>query len=158
MRPRSRPSASALVLALALGCASAAPPTQSEIETALTCQCGCGLTVHSCNHLNCPSGIPLKREIAGEIARGGSREEILAHFQEKYGEKILSSPTLRGFNLAAWTIPFVAIALGGVLVGAVLLRWRRATPAPSPNAATDPLPPDERERIDRALRDWDERA
>jgi len=67
-------------------------PTQGQVESSLTCQCGCGLTVHSCNHLNCSSGEPLKVEIAGQIAKGSTLPEILSHFENKYGEIILSSP------------------------------------------------------------------
>ena len=50
--------------------------------------------------------------IAEQIALGKPRAEILAHFSTKYGEKILSSPTTSGFNIAAWTGPFVVIAPG----------------------------------------------
>ena len=144
--------------------ASADEPTQFQIETDLTCQCGCGLTVHSCNHLNCGSGIPLKKEIAEQLAQGKSRDQVLAHFQTKYGEKILSSPTTTGFNIAAWTVPFVVIAVGGLGIGFVLVRWRRgsadraATPHPAtgaPEAASDP---ERQARIERALADFDERS
>ena len=138
--------------------------TQYQIETDLTCQCGCGLTVHSCNHLNCGSAIPLKKEIAERIATGASRDEILGYFETKYGEKILSAPTTRGFNIAAWTVPFIAIALGGILVGLVLTRWRRATvareSAPSGPTPVGPagLDPGSRERLDEALREFDRRS
>jgi len=133
--------------------------TQYQVETDLTCQCGCGLTVHSCNHLNCGSGIPLKKEIGEQIAAGKSREDILGHFQTKYGEKILSSPTTTGFNIAAWTVPFVGIALGGLMIGVVLVRWRRGTgngpPPAGPTATTDPQL---RARLERELDDLDRRS
>ena len=59
----------ALLALLALAfTAAAASVTTKEIEEALTCQCGCGLTVHSCNHLQCGSGIPLK-QVAQELGR-----------------------------------------------------------------------------------------
>ncbi len=103
----------------------AAQAIQTEIEEELTCQCGCGLTVHNCNHVNCPSAIPLRREIASLIAKGLSRQEILDHFRVKYGEKILSSPTTRGFNLTAWVAPFVALLLAGGFIIRVTRRWRR---------------------------------
>lgn len=153
-----------LALSLAVGAptAHAELATQAQIETDLTCQCGCGLTVHSCNHLNCGSGIPLKKEIAEHIAKGESREQILAHFQTKYGEKILSSPTTTGFNIAAWTVPFIAIALGGLLIGVVLVRWRRTTssdgpsgPSPTSPATTDPQL---RARLERELAELDRRS
>ena len=55
--------------------------TQQEVEEALTCQCGCGLTVHACNHLQCPSGEPMKKEIGERLARGEDKETILAAFR-----------------------------------------------------------------------------
>ena len=93
---------------------AAAPPTQFEVEESLTCQCGCGLTVHSCNHLQCSSGDPIKKEIAERIARGEDKDTILAAFRDRYGEKILSSPTFQGFNWVAWITPFAAVLVGGV--------------------------------------------
>lgn len=139
--------------------AAETPASQFAVESRLTCQCGCGLTVHSCNHLNCGSGIPLKKEIAERIALGGSEEEIVGYFQTKYGEKILSSPTTTGFNLAAWTVPFIAIGLGGGLVGWVLTRWRRSGAAAAADAqVADVEDPTRRARIEAALDDWDKRS
>ena len=136
-------------------------PTQYQLETDLTCQCGCGLTVHSCNHLNCGSGIPLKQEIAEQISTGKSRPEILDYFEKKYGEKILSSPTTRGFNIAAWTVPFIAIALGGLLVAVVISRWRRSTTAREAapgDAGLRAVDSALRARLDDELRDFDRRS
>ena len=96
----------ALLLAVALATAvpmlAQGPPTQRELEESLTCQCGCGLTVHSCNHIQCSSGEPIKKEIAERLARGESGDEIVTAFRARYGEKVLSSPTFRGFNWLAW--------------------------------------------------------
>lgn len=139
--------------------ACAATPTQNEVETALTCQCGCGLTVHSCNHVNCGSAIPLKKEIGEQIGDGRSLSEILSHFENKYGEVILSAPTTTGFNLAAWVMPFVVLGLGALMVGVVLWRWRGSTtrqaspvtPVPSASDANDEL----RARMERELRERD---
>jgi cytochrome c-type biogenesis protein CcmH len=105
--------------------------TQSEIEEALTCQCGCGLTVHSCNHVQCPSGIPLKTEIAEQLSAGKDRAEVLTYFSTKYGEKILSAPTTTGFNLVAWVTPFAVVLMAGALIVVASRRWRRP-PAPTP--------------------------
>lgn len=146
---------------LAPGAARAEIATQYQVETDLTCQCGCGLTVHSCNHLNCGSGIPLKKEIGEQIAQGKTRDEILSHFSTKYGEKILSSPTTSGFNIAAWTVPFVAIALGGLFIGVVLVRWRRFTDGPDAAAGVAPpstTDPDLKAKLDRALAELDRRS
>jgi len=162
--PRRRVLAGAgAALALLAGAARAGgnDATQVGLESALTCQCGCGLTVHSCNHLNCSSSIPLKKEISEQIAAGGTEAEILSRFQAKYGEKILAAPTTTGFNLAAWTMPFVGIGIGAAAIAWVLARWRLgAASRPEPAIVERPGEGDplRRDRIEAALRDWDERS
>ncbi|HLK12756.1 MAG TPA: cytochrome c-type biogenesis protein CcmH [Candidatus Binatia bacterium] len=137
--------AAALALAVVLGVAplAAAPPTQQEVEEALTCQCGCGLTVHACNHLQCPSGEPMKREIAERLARGEGKETILAAFRARYGEKVLSAPTFKGFNWLAWVTPFAAVLAAALALGLVLARRSRG-----PAQGEAPAPP----AVDPALR------
>ncbi len=120
-------------------------PSQTEIEESLTCQCGCGLTVHSCNHLQCPSAIPLKGEIAEHLAAGQTRAEILTGFSSTYGEKILSAPTMTGFNVVAWVMPFLAVFVATVAVVAFVVRWRtRAVPASATPPVEDDVPTAER--------------
>ena len=150
-----------LVLLLVL--ASAAPlwavaPTQQDVEESLTCQCGCGLTVHSCNHIQCGSGEPIKKEISERIGRGETKEQILAAFTQKLGEKVLSSPTMTGFNRLAWIMPFAALLLAGTILVVVIRRRTHMTaalldPAPRPGGAppTDAL----RARLARELDDMD---
>ncbi|MEO8601193.1 MAG: cytochrome c-type biogenesis protein [bacterium] len=133
-------------------------PSFQELEESLTCQCGCGLTVHSCNHLQCPSALPLRQEIRQQMAQGLGKDEILAYFQQKYGEKILSSPTTNGLNLAAWTMPFVILLIGGGVVVLTLRRWRRGGPPPSaPGAQLAPSAPrsDLERQLDRELDRFD---
>jgi cytochrome c-type biogenesis protein CcmH/NrfF len=127
----------ALLGAMAL---AAGTPSFQEIEESLTCQCGCGLTVHACNHLQCPSAIPLRQEIRAQMALGLDKDQVLAHFEQKYGEKILSSPAARGFNLTAWTMPFILLAAGAVFVCVTLLRWRRAGERPPARAPVTAVP------------------
>ena len=103
----------------------AAAPSVTELEEALTCQCSCGLTVHSCNHLQCSFAVPAKQTITEQVGQGKGKEEIIASFVAKYGEKVLSAPTTSGFNLAAWITPFLALLGGGILIGFVSLRWAR---------------------------------
>jgi cytochrome c-type biogenesis protein CcmH/NrfF len=153
----------ALVVVPAVAGAALAP-TQREIEEALTCQCGCGLTVHACNHLQCPSAEPMKAEIAKRLAAGESKETILAAFRTRYGEKVLSSPTFRGFNWFAWVTPFAAVLAGGLAVTVVIRRWVRTTrPAPAadgsrPQPGSTPADDELRRRLARELADFDREA
>lgn len=136
--------------------AVAATVTSKEVEESLTCQCGCGLTVHSCNHLQCGSAIPLKQEIATLVEEGLDRDSILVRFRDKYGEKILAAPTTEGFNLAAWVLPFVALGVGVGIVLVTVRRWTgrdEAAEAASPAPALDDA---DRRRLDRALSRDDE--
>jgi cytochrome c-type biogenesis protein CcmH/NrfF len=155
-----RPAGLVLLVLLGVGPALAAPvATQRDLEEALTCQCGCGLTVHSCNHLQCSSGEPIKKEIAERLARGEDKATILEAFRVKYGEKVLSSPTFQGFNWLAWVTPFAAVLAGGIGVTLVIRRWVRtpvpATPAPAAPPGTDDAL---RARLARELEDLDRDA
>jgi cytochrome c-type biogenesis protein CcmH len=137
---------------------SATPASFQDVEESLTCQCGCGLTVHSCNHLQCGSAIPLREEIRAQMKEGKDKEAILAYFSVKYGEKILSSPTTSGFNLVAWVTPFVLLGVGGVFVGVTVIRWTgrgRAAPVstvpPPPPAAATPY----EQILEKELKEFD---
>jgi cytochrome c-type biogenesis protein CcmH/NrfF len=153
---RGRAAALALTALLA-GATAAVGASQQEIEEALTCQCGCGLTVHACNHLECPSGKPMKQEIAERLARGEDEATILAAFRARYGEKVLSSPTFNGFNRFAWITPFAAVlAAAGFLLVLLARRSRRTTAAP---AAVVPVANAElRGRLERELARHDEQS
>ena len=143
---------------LAFGTAATPAPraSQQAVEEALTCQCGCGLTVHACNHLQCASGEPIKKEIAERLARGEDQETILAAFRQRYGEKVLSAPTFRGFNWFAWLTPFAAVLLGAFGITLVIRRWVRTAPPPAEAAPPAPAVDDAlRRRLARELDELD---
>lgn len=71
---------------------------------------------------------------------GKTKDEILAYFSGKYGEKILSSPSTSGFNLVAWVLPFVLLGLGGVVVGLTVVRWSGRQPPASGGPPQTPRP------------------
>ena len=62
--------------------------------------------------------------VMGLVAGGHTAQEILAAFKSVYGEKVLMAPNKSGFNLVGYTMPFVALAAGAVLVSALVKRWR----------------------------------
>ena len=137
---------------------SAQPPSFQELEESLTCQCGCGLTVHSCNHLQCDSAMPLRAEIRAQVDSGQDKDAILVYFSNKYGEKILSSPTASGFNVLAWVTPFILVAVGGAFVGITVMRWtarRRATPEDPAPPPTPPAPSRYDKILEKELKNFD---
>ncbi len=131
--------------------ARAAAPGGQEIAEGLTCQCGCGLTVANCNHPNCSFSAPMREHIDTMLAHGMGRAEIIAYFRKQYGEKILSAPTTQGFNLLAWTMPFVALMVGGALVVLMMGRWRGgASSAPQSPEDSSPGNSDKSGHADKA--------
>lgn len=131
--------------------------TNAEVSEGLTCQCGCGLTVANCNMPTCGFSVPLRREIDGMIAKGMNRAQIIAFYRHQYGEKVLSAPTAEGFNLLAWTMPFIALALGGGLMVLVVGRWRSNPPsAPAgskPAGEQSSFDPELRRKLDNELQE-----
>jgi cytochrome c-type biogenesis protein CcmH/NrfF len=106
----------------------------------LMCQCGCGQVMIECNHVGCPSSEKMRKELKAAMDRGESDQQILAGFVAEYGPTVLSAPTHSGFNRIAWIMPYVIFAGGLIVVGLVVLVWkRRAAALP----ATTPAPPSE---------------
>ena len=89
--------------------------------------------------------------IRERLAAGDSPEQVRAYFVTKYGDWILLSPRRSGFTLLVWVVPFVALAIGLVLVVVTVRRWSRA---PQP-AAPSQIDPAVRERIRREMSEMD---
>ena len=68
--------------------------------------------------------------IQEQLDQGASRPEVLAFFQERYGDWILLNPPMRGVNLLVWTLPWVVVLLSVLFVTRLLRRWRAAADAP----------------------------
>jgi cytochrome c-type biogenesis protein CcmH len=89
--------------------------------------------------------------IRERLAAGDSPEQVRAYFVTKYGDWILLSPPKSGFTLLVWVVPFVALAIGLVLVVVTVRRWSRAPQAAAPSQ----LDPAVRERIRREMSEMD---
>jgi len=125
-----------------------------EVSEGLVCQCGCNMVLYVCNHHNCPSATPIRKEIESMIRGGKTKDEILARFVGEHGEKILSAPSASGFNLAAWIAPFMALLFGGVFVLSFLgARRRRAAAAAARAATVRAAPPAYASRVDNEIRE-----
>jgi cytochrome c-type biogenesis protein CcmH len=130
------------------------------IELKLACNCGCTLDVFTCRttDFSCTYSPKLHREVLALRNQGQSAQQVLDAFVAKYGEKALMAPKPKGFNLAGYLVPGVAItAAGATLV--TLIRRRRAVAAAT--GPTDiPLSPqgtsEEMERLRRALSEVDD--
>jgi cytochrome c-type biogenesis protein CcmH len=101
------------------------------------CVCGtCNQQLMHCNHLGCPSSVPMKAELAEKIDEGMSDGGVVTYFVDKYGVGVLSAPPASGFNLTAWIMPFVALAAGAFMLFYFVRRFRSkwtTAPAAAPN-------------------------
>jgi len=125
------------------------------IELRLACNCGCTLDIFTCRttDFSCTYSPKLHREVLALRNQGMSAQQVLDAFVEKYGEKALMAPKPKGFNLAGYLVPGVAIATAGALVVLVIGRRRAAVAAAGgPAAATQvQASAEELERLRRAL-------
>ena len=53
--------------------------------------------------------------IASMVQSGNTKSEIMNHFVNQYGERVLAIPVMSGFNILAWIVP-ILIGLIGILI------------------------------------------
>jgi len=126
-----------------------------SIESRLACNCGCTLDVFTCRttDFSCTYSPRLHREVLALRSQGKTAQQVLDAFVAKYGEKALMAPKPKGFNLAGYLVPGVAIASAGAAVMMLIGRRRRVGLA-GPSAVAPPAPQataEELERLRRAL-------
>ena len=100
---------------------------RDELEHQIHCQCGCNLDVYTCRTTDfaCSVSPAMHSDVMGLVAGGHSAQEVLAAFKAIYGEKVLMAPVRSGFNLLGYTVPFIALGTGAVVVAALMRRWKR---------------------------------
>ena len=119
---------SAAVLTL-LG--SSDPATRfTDIGHQMMCICGCNQILLECNHVGCPASDGMCNELMAAVSRGDSDSLVEQSFVQKYGPTVLAAPTARGFDRAAYIIPFVALFFGFGLIALVIRTWKNR-PAPA---------------------------
>lgn len=125
------------------------------IEKRLKCQCGtCNLDVYTCRttDFTCGTSPVMHRRVVAMVEAGTSAQEVVDAFVRDYGVTVLMAPPKRGFNLAGYFVPSLAIGVAAVALLLVLRRWTRGSTPAVPVAAPDPArSPAELERLRREL-------
>lgn len=150
--------AAVCVLGLAVGVPTAGAANCSavvnQLENELMCPTCQGETLSQ-------SDAPVAQRIEAFAHRqcraGASKGQIKSALVSQFGESILAAPPKKGFDLLAWLLPLVGIALGAVVIGVLAHRWARARePAPAPVGLNGhPLPPEWERRVDEELGRFD---
>ncbi len=135
--------------------ASMTPLDRDDLEHQIKCQCGCVLDVFTCRttDFSCSVSPAMHRDVLALVDGGYTAPEIMGAFQSVYGERVLMAPVKSGFNLLGYTMPFIALGAGAVVVAALLRRSRSRAPAttlvPMPEASATS---EELARLDHAVR------
>ncbi len=134
--------------------------TVIAIERQLRCTCGCNLDVFTCRttDFTCTTSPAMHRVVLARLDSGMTAAQVIAAFQAQYGEAVMMAPPKRGFNWAAYLMPFVGLFLGLGIVAAVMRGWFRVRPrqplegeAPAEAGASPAASDDEMQRLRREL-------
>ncbi|MGA2647190.1 MAG: cytochrome c-type biogenesis protein CcmH [Candidatus Sulfotelmatobacter sp.] len=155
---RIRRSAHILLLCAAIFALLGAsdPATRfNQIGHQMMCICGCNQILLECNHVGCPASDGMRNELMASVTRGDSDSLVEQGFVQKYGPTVLAAPTTRGFDRAAYIMPFVALILGFGLIVLVIRTWKNR-PAPAIADGLHPVRGIELEQFrDQARKDTD---
>ncbi len=97
----------------------------NQVSDKLVCQCSCLMILSVCNHENCPSATPMRKEIEEKIEQGQDINMIINGFVKTHGLKVLSAPPVQGFHLTAWIIPGLILIVGLATVIILLKSFRK---------------------------------
>ena len=137
--------------------ASANGPTDAgqrelAIERSLACPQCTDLPLDVCDQDICAD---MRAIIHQKVSAGESDAQIRDFFVQRYGARVLLAPPKRSFDLLAWIVPFLGLALGVAMTAAFLRAARRRTPAPLPRSAMSLQLAGYRERVEREIEDLD---
>jgi len=126
------------------------------IEKRLRCSCGCGLDIYTCRttDFTCTYSPALHKDVLRLAGQGKTAQQIIDEFVAQYGEAALMAPPRRGFNLAGYFVPSIAIVVAGVVLTRVLRRWTKEAEVKAQKADATPVPhasPAELERLRQEL-------
>ncbi len=141
--------ASLLAIGAISATAQAATPRTNlpDIEDEVMCTI-CGTLLEESDSPQANSERALIRKL---IDQGESKDQIKDALVAQYGPRVLATPSGHGFDLAAWIVPGLIIAIALVALGIGASRVKRGSAAPAPA----PLDPADAERLDADLRSQD---
>jgi cytochrome c-type biogenesis protein CcmH/NrfF len=124
--------AAAILATPATGAAAPAPQTTvNAIEAEVMCPI-CGTLLELAES---PQAKREKVFVAKLVAEGKSKAEVKDALVAQYGPSVLALPKASGFDLSAYLVPILAIAIAVVVLAFSVLRWRRSGRESEPSAA-----------------------
>jgi len=146
----------ALALAL-LAAPAAVAATQRASFVAIEQQVMCVTCGIPLQEADSPAAEQEKGFIQRLVDDGETAAQIRSRLVAQYGVAVLALPPDRGFNVAFYLVPIVAVAVALAIVALALPRWRRNRRAAPAGADGAPLSAAESERLDAELARFDSR-
>ena len=128
----------ALLLAVALGLPQGQPLSGSaldqrtqEVASLLRCPVCQGMSV-----ADSPSTVAqdMKHQVRDMLSKGYTQEQILAFFEQSYGQFVLEKPR----NPWVWILPIVVLVLGAIVVVTTAKKLARDPGPATADVVTDP--------------------
>lgn len=98
---------------------------------------------------NAPVAQDMKAYIAKRIEAGWSEQRIIDGLVDEFGPQVLATPPKSGFDLIAWVVPALAVALGLAAIPIIARTWARRPPSAAVQGP--PMTDEERQRLDERL-------
>jgi cytochrome c-type biogenesis protein CcmH/NrfF len=126
----------ALIAAVALAApapAVAAPAPQTTVN-AIEAEVMCPICGTLLELAESPQAKREKVLVAKLVAAGKSKSEVKDALVAQYGPSVLALPKASGFDLSAYLVPILALAVAVVVLAFSVRRWRRSGRANEPSA------------------------
>ena len=132
--------------------ASFAHPTLPEIEPQAMCVT-CKIPL---NTAESPQASAERAFIKEQIAAGDNEKQVKNSLVAQYGPAVLSLPSTKGFDLAAYLVPIAVVLIVMAVFALLLPRWLRAAKQDRfTTAASGPLSDTDAERLNEDMRRFD---
>jgi cytochrome c-type biogenesis protein CcmH len=95
--------------------------------------------------------------IREKLQEGKSKDEVIAYFVSRYGETILGAPPAKGANWILWTLPAVALLIGGAVIGLFLFKSKEERDKSQEESQKSPTQsePQYIEKLDKELKEFE---
>ena len=120
----------------------------SEINSGLMCPVCPGESIdQSQNAL----AVQMRGVVIEKLQQGWTEGQIREFFTERYGPSVLMEPPREGFDLVAWVLPPVGVAIGVVVLFFILRRMRARPPEVAGAVEQFRITNEEREEYQRRI-------
>ena len=96
----------------------------NDLGHRMMCTCGCNQVLLECNHVGCTASDKMREELQLALNSRLNDQQVLDQFVQKYGATVLNAPTMHGFNLVAWIMPFAALLLATWFTIIFVRKWK----------------------------------